>query len=127
MFQILDTIFPRPICRLILIYEGRVEEAWIRTYVASHYKRTMQQLFGWRFSFYQALTTHAQFYANALANTVFCAPKKKRIPRKFLAPYIDDIDRYDMRKVLTKRRLSYAKRHKTLFHVYIDRTNTLAI
>ena len=126
MFLILDSLFPRPVCRVILLYEGRIEDAWTRTYVASYYKRTMLRMFGWRFSFYQALSTHAQFYANAMANLAFCAPRKKRVQRRFLRPYIADIQRYDMSKVLERRRISYAKRHKTLF-VYIGHKNTLAI
>jgi hypothetical protein len=87
----------------------------------------MQQLFGWRFSFYQALSSHTLFYANTLANNLGCAPRKKRIPRKFIAPYLDDIARYDMTRELNTRRVDYAKRHRTLFHVYIGRNNALAI
>ena len=127
MFRSLALIFPSDICRVILIFEGRIEDAWIKTYVASHYRRTMQQLFGWRFSFCQALRTHTLFYANTLANNLRYAPRKKRIPRKFIAPYLDDIMRYDMTRELNARRVDYAKRHRTLFHVYIGRNNTLAI
>ena len=119
MFGTLETIFPTEICRLILIYEGRIEDAWIKTFVASHYRRTMQSLFGWRFSFGHALGIHSLFYANALANNLHGAPIKKRIPRKYIAPYMRDIDRYDMARELNTRRVAYAKRHKTLFHVYM--------
>ena len=127
MFRALDSIFPADVNRLILIFEGRIEDAWIKTYVASHYRRTLQQLFGWRFSFYQALTSHPLFYANALANCMYGAPRKKRIPRKFIAPYLDDIARYSMSHELNARRVAYAKRHKTLFHVYIGRPNVLVL
>ena len=127
MFRALDSIFPTDICRLILIYEGRIEDAWIKTFVASHYRRTMQELFGWRFSFSHALTHHSLFYANALANTLYGPPRKKRVPRKFIRPYLADIARYDMSRELTARRVSYAKRHRTLFHVYIGRNNTLVL
>ena len=112
---------------MILIYEGRIEDAWIKTFVASHYRRTMRELFGWRFSFSHALTHHSLFYANALANTLYGPPRKKRVPRKFIRPYLADIARYDMARELTARRVSYAKRHRTLFHVYIGRNNTLVL
>ena len=127
MFRSLGQIFPSDICRVILLYEGRIEDAWIKTYVASHYRRTMQQLFGWRFSFCQALSNHTMFYANALANNLTRAPRKKRIPRKFIAPYLEDIARYDMARELNARRVNYAKRHKTLFHVYLGQNNTLTL
>ena len=127
MFAILGSIFPTDVCRLILIYEGRIESAWIKTYVACHYRKTMQTLFGWRFSFSQALGCHSQFYANALANNMYRTPIKKRIPRKFIAPYLDDIKRYDMTKALNDRRVAYARRHRHLFHVYIGRKNSLIL
>ena len=127
MFLTLASIFPTDVCRLILIYEGRVESAWIKTYVAAHYRRTMQDLFGWRFSFSQALGCHTQFYANALANSLFRVPIKKRIPRRFIAPYLADIQRYNMSKTLNDRRIAYAQRHRHLFHVYLSQRNSLLL
>ena len=91
MFEKLFTIFPRDIAIEIVLFEGRVTNAYLQEYVSQVYAATYQKHFGYHHNLrYVTRDGHALHFYAAWADAARSETPdivKSRTPRGFMRPY----------------------------------------
>ena len=122
MFESLFRNFPRDIAIEIVLFEGRVYEAFLREYVSQVYAPVYIKHFGYRhnLSFVSRRGCSLPFYAAWADEARKEDPSivKSRIPRGFMRPYEGIVPR----SMLEKER----KRHAIYLRCYFERKKRIA-
>ena len=113
MFEVLFNVFPREIAIEIVLFEGRVTEAFLQEYVSQVYAATYIKHFGFHHNL--SHVTRGGFYA-AWADAARKEDPhvvKSRTPRGFMRPYEGIVPRSQLEKE--------RKRHALRLQCYFER------
>ena len=120
MFKVLLNHFPKSIAIEIVLFEGRVTDAYLQQYVAQVYAGVYKKYFGYRHNLTYVTKTRCSltFYAawSALIRTQCPAALKSRIPRGYMRPYRGFVPTVR----LEKERIRLSSKLKKYFHPDTD-------
>lgn len=120
MFEVLLNYFPKSIVIEIVLFEGRVTNAYLQQYVSQIYAGVYKKYFGYRHNLSYVTKNRCSlgFYAawSALIRKQCPTALKSRIPRSYMRPFGEFIPTVR----LEKERLRMAAKLKKYFHPKTD-------